>query len=209
MFELWYLLLAAPFLAVYGVFSDRIRGGWPNDKFLDFTGDRFAALAIRSWPFAAIAAVVLWPMSWEYVAIGTFLTFALTCAGMSMSHGPQYDLYKSDPATERTNIFSRITAAIGLKGFWAEFVGLGLTGVLITLPLGLAAIYGGHIMAGVLIALAGFVKSLSYWVAQLTDLKAPFGMAHGNDERGRNPDGGEVLWGLTMPSLAAVILAIL
>ncbi len=142
----------------------------------------FAGLVSTSaLPIALITAVLVW--------IATFGAF-------TDGHGNQFDLGKSDEANEKPNLWDKI---FGKEGYTAEMLGMTASGLIVVIPLAIALVYSGYyIAAACFLVWPGLFKGVAYDVAQKANFKFPALKAHGNDDIGRNPDGGEVLWGITL-----------
>lgn len=189
--------LVAALGAVLGALLNRFRGGWQS-SWLPKTGKRAITLAAYSAPFGALALTFA---PW-WVALCVWIMTAIMA---SEGHGEQMDLARSPEETEGRNNFDRI---FGSKGFVAEFLGLGASGVIIHLPLGLA-IAGWHSpVLGIAFAAAGFLKAPAYEFGHRFVGAIPLGLSGGTDSFGRNPDAGEVIWGaISLGAAACMVLA--
>ncbi len=139
------------------------------------------AIAIPELIPAAVALVIVW--------LATFGAF-------TDGHGNQMDLDKSPEDGEDPNLWDKI---FGREGFWPEFLGMTASGFIVAVPFAGALVYFGYIVAGILfLVVPGMLKGASYLLAQEINFKLPSLNVHGNDELGRNPDGGEVIWGFVL-----------
>lgn len=187
-----------------GIVDRAIRGGANKENKLGrffASMPKFSRLGIS----AALQVAFLpfyygtWGITVSAIVLVTFLLLAVMT---SEGHGNQMDLGKSPEDAENVNLADRI---FGKEGFWSDFWGLSFTGFLITAPMGLAMaispIFSSTanaalaISAGVLYTLVGWSKGWCYLVAQDKKLTIPALWIPGPDSLGRNPDGGEFVWG--------------
>ena len=147
-------------------------------------------------PFGALAVVPSLQLVGLMPYVVALFVLLTTFGAFTDGHGNQYDLAKSDEANEKPNHWDKI---FGKEGFLSEFLGLTASGLLVAIPLSCAFAFTGHYLASVsFLIMPGMLKGAAYWLAQKLNFKFPALWADGNDSIGRNPDGGEVLWGATM-----------
>lgn len=204
-------------MGLAGIFINRFRGGWPQGTKPRGFG-RWLRLLVAAIPYGAMQAMVAWLEARPLAEIGVsaFLVLLISGVMLSWGHGEQMDEGRSDEATETPNDVDKIMAAIwrlfgktpDYGNAMFEMQGLALTGVAIHLPLAIGMIWAGHWLLGPLFLLVGAIKAPAYEVGHNAVGKLPFGLSGGPDERGRNPDAGEVIWGaLTYATATACSLA--
>lgn len=198
-----------------GAFLNRFRGGWPEGgRSRGFR--RLTTLVSAAAPYAAAIAGLCvaagrGPVETAAWAVGVLVATAILT---SEGHGEQMDGGRSDEATERPNKIDYVVAAL----YWAfrkkadygdptfELTGLALTGVLIHLPVSVAAIWHGHWLVGALFLVAGTLKAPAYEIAHEKLGGLPFGLSSGPDALGRNIETGEAVWGATTYGLLALMM---
>lgn len=205
-----------------GIVDRAIRGGANKATSL---GRVFAAMPKFSrLTISAALQVAFLPFyygTWGIIPLALMgFIFVLLVAATSGPHGNQMDLGKSPEENEDVNYADKI---FGREGFWSEFWGLSLTGFVITLPMGIAMAVSPlfvpsanttlAILFGVIYSVIGWTKGACYHYAQKAKLTIPALWVPGPDEIGRNPDGGEFIWGtvkygtLGLLTLAYVLLS--
>lgn len=206
--------------ALAGVFINRFRGGWPRqiDPVTGLEkrrpgGFRLLTLAVSALPYALAGAVLLWQEPFVVELTAAALVMVLSAVMISEGHGEQMDGGRSLEAREKPNHADKVVALIyramgktvdyGNRTF--ELIGLGLTGLIIHLPLAVAFCYSGHWFLGALFLLGGLAKAPLYEVGHEVIGELPLGLSEGPDARGINTEAGEALWGAFTYGTAALM----
>lgn len=204
--------------AVLGALINRFRGGWPSGV-RPKKGWRFLTLSVAALPYAAaeLAGRIAAGAGVVEMAAWASGVMVLTAIMISEGHGEQMDGGRSDEATERPSKIDYAVAAL----YWAlrkkadygdrtfELIGLGLTGVIIHLPLAGALSWHGHWVMGPLFLAAGALKAPAYELSHQKLGGLPLKLSTGPDARGRNVETGEAVWGaVTYGAVALVAVAL-
>lgn len=207
MFPLYVLAFSlTPLMA----FLNRLRGGLS----VGFTVPGNLRKLLVALPFGAVACIVAAVAGWPIIAgvLASLLVLAATYGAITLGHGEQSDIGKSD--YEAPNDIDDVVAwfyrLVGKEVDYDdpvfEGIGLGLTGFLQTLPLGVMVTFVSPAI-GIPLMLSGWVKWPAYAIGHAVGFKIP-GITEATDARGRNPDFGELLFGTALGlQLGLVLLA--
>lgn len=146
--------------SIYGAVAYRIRGGW-SASFNRTLGRLlfFVPLASLIFFHALHSGLALpWGLS-----LGVALS-AICWIGIVIGHGSYMDLNNRPDLADDEAIcwlldffFERGKASYG-RDYW----GLMITGLIVTLPVGAAAIIDGHYFTGAMLAISGGIKGAAY-----------------------------------------------
>lgn len=112
------------------------------------------------------------PYPW-WIWIGPILSYMGAFLGKRTGHGQWMDLgsFTGIIKPERLDFINRlffgrdINETLVVKGnYWRDFIGLSISGLAVSLIASICLIIGGHIVAGLLVALGGFLKGFAYMI---------------------------------------------
>lgn len=141
-----------------GIFY-RLRGGGVKKKFLARTAARllyFTPLAITILP----GLIVIHELELNSVSATTAIVLMAVCwAGVVTGHGSYMDLGTSiNPDNERLKPFMDfLMGTENEPSFWRDFIGLSLTGFIVTLPIGIA-------LNSYIVMFSGLLKGIVYFL---------------------------------------------
>lgn len=145
--------------ALLGGVIYRLRGWGPADPNIQYWWKRRPILQMA---FALPYAFALMGYSW-WVAL---LVLAVTTVSVITGHASYIDLggvktgALNMPADGQSNEW--YGTWIPGSGYWRDFAGLVVSGMLITAPCGLALIWAGHWTSGAAIVASGALKAVAY-----------------------------------------------
>lgn len=132
--------------------------------------------APRWLKLGACAAGLTAPLLVVWAPWSALSAFVAAFGAISLGHGAYMDLAHTSPEKPHDRVgayqeepwlawLARLTGGtIGGSRYWHEFLALGVTGFVATLPPGLALVLAGDWIAGLNLALAGFLKAPAYAV---------------------------------------------
>lgn len=186
--EIFILIVSALILGGLGAYMNRLRGMNENDVPVIFKSQVFRRILLgliigtSAWATTLFSLALAWIV--PVVAIVSYF-------GIVIGHGSYFSRPNGPPNVDN-ELFAPLTRLIANPlNEQARFVGMALTGLTITIPVGLLGTYLG-IFAITTFCLFGFLKAVVYFIGD------------GNTER------AEYLWGwvlgVSMPQLAIIIL---
>lgn len=146
-------------LTALGAFLYRWRGG------LFENGPRPLAQAVfSSFPCLVVPALVSEGI-WQGILVA--LVFAWATAWECTGHGGWMDLgtWQKERKAERLEFLIKPFKR-HLSEYWYDALGLGLTGLIVTLPAGFFVQLNGHAYAGLLLGLSGLLKVPGYMIGR-------------------------------------------
>lgn len=188
-------------IAFMGAWLYRLRGGL-REGHINRTLTR-----ILYWlPLAGIiAAMLAHALGFTWVMAGLSLTLAAICwLGVIMGHGSYMDLNGNPHLIDDEMLKKVLDLFYGRENSYGrDYAGLCITGLIVTLPVGIAAMIDGFYFTGLLMIASGAAKGYCYDLGQrLPNNVLPDRLSHPTEI-------GEVLFGLVTYNAAAIFVFVI